>query len=134
MSYVDDHPDSGVIYTEGGFLLQQQPPTVRGPDVAFVRAARVARGQRGFFVGAPDLAIEVVSSPNRPGALLQKVAEFLDAGASCVWLIDPERRTAIVHEQTGAVCVVHEGASLSVPDMLPGFAIAVDALWHHLDQ
>ena len=41
------------------------PDTVRAPDVAFVRRDRVpARGaQRGYFEGAPDLAVEVIS-PN----------------------------------------------------------------------
>ena len=37
--FVDKH-GLGVVLTEGGFLLSRNPDTVRGPDVAFVRADR----------------------------------------------------------------------------------------------
>jgi Uncharacterized protein conserved in cyanobacteria len=48
---------------ETGFVLARNPDTVRAPDVAFVSMERAAQhlGHTGFFEGAPDLAVEVVS-------------------------------------------------------------------------
>ena len=56
--------DLGVVFAaETGFLLAQEPDLVRAPDVAFVCRERVdAVGRvRGYWPGAPDLAVEVVS-------------------------------------------------------------------------
>src|SRR5262245_47383775 len=56
----------GVVLTDTGFLLSRNPDTVRGPDVAFVRLERYdpKEESRGFFRGAPDLAVEVLSPSN----------------------------------------------------------------------
>ncbi|MHC4934337.1 MAG: Uma2 family endonuclease, partial [Planctomycetota bacterium] len=50
-----------VVAAETGFLLARDPDTVRAPDIAFVRAARGPGPERGYFPGAPDLAVEVLS-------------------------------------------------------------------------
>src|SRR5258705_3917081 len=65
----------GVVLTEGGFLLSRNPDTVRAPAVSFVRADRfdVEEAGRGYFRGAPDLAIEILSPSNRPGDTHAKV-------------------------------------------------------------
>jgi Uma2 family endonuclease len=50
-----------------GFKLASDPDIVRAPDVGFLRAARIpADGvPRGFWPGAPDLAVEVISPSDR---------------------------------------------------------------------
>ena len=56
----------GEVYAaETGFKLASNPDHVRAPDAAFIRRERVvAVGEvEGFWPGAPDLAVEVVS-PN----------------------------------------------------------------------
>ena len=73
-----------VFVAETGFIIHRDPGTVRAPDVSFVRAERLADGiPIGFFPGAPDLAVEVVSPDDRPAELDAKVAGWLAAGA---WL------------------------------------------------
>src|SRR5262245_41593065 len=48
----------GAVLTEVGFTLTTNPDTVRAPDVAFIRAERTpAKDPKGFWKGAPDLAI-----------------------------------------------------------------------------
>lgn len=109
MTYVDAHPGCGRAFTECGFLLQEDPVTLRGPDVAFVSAARIgAKHVGGFFRGAPDLAIEVLLPSNRPGEILQKVAEFLEAGTSVVWVVDPRSRSVVIHRQSMVPQIVGE--------------------------
>ena len=50
-----------------GFLLERDPDYVLAPDAAFVRQERVdAVGEeRGYFPGAPDLVVEVISPSDR---------------------------------------------------------------------
>src|SRR5205823_693078 len=48
---------------ETGFVLSRNPDTVRAPDAAYVTAqgAERAGDVRGYWPGAPDLVVEVVS-------------------------------------------------------------------------
>src|SRR6267142_1449161 len=57
-SYVHEHRLGKTYAAETGFLLGEGPDSVRAPDVAFVRAARIV-SVRTYFPGAPDLAVEV---------------------------------------------------------------------------
>jgi Uma2 family endonuclease len=130
MQYVDQHPGCGRIYTEAGFVLAQKPLTVRGPDVAFVRAERAHHGYvPQIFRGAPDIAIEVLSPGNRAGEILNKVSEFLDAGTAVVWVVDPARETVVVHDQTGMPRVLRAPERLACEELLPGFELDVAALF-----
>src|SRR5438093_3440017 len=71
---------------------------VRLPDVAFVAQGRFEAGKvpEGFSPVAPDLAVEVLSPDDRPRSVLDKIGEYLDAGGSLGWVVDPKSRTAMV--------------------------------------
>ena len=116
----------GTIYAaETGFLLSRNPDTVRAPDVAFVRAGRPPAPSRGYYLGAPDLAVEVLSPDDRPGYVAEKVAEWLEAGAQVVWVVDPRMRTVTVHESGRGPRVLDERDTLPGGDLLPGFKLVV---------
>lgn len=118
-----------VLAAETGFTLQRRPDTVRAPDVAFVRADRVpSPGTRGFPELAPDLAVEVRSPGDTHAEVAEKVADWLAAGTSLVWVADPIARTVIVHAPgaTPRTLTVHD--TLDGGDMLPGFSARVDEL------
>src|SRR4051794_7611843 len=53
---------------ETGFLITRDPDTVRGADVAFVRAEKLVRvvNRKKHLPFAPDLAVEVNSPNDRP--------------------------------------------------------------------
>lgn len=115
----------GTVYAaETGFLLARDPDTVRAPDVAFVRADRPPP-PRGYYPGAPDLAVEVLSPDDRPGYMREKVREWLDAGARAVWVVDPQRRTVSVHEADAKPHVLTEADTLRGGIALPGFVLPV---------
>ncbi|MGB6043445.1 MAG: Uma2 family endonuclease, partial [Pirellulales bacterium] len=79
---------------ESGFQLARDPDTVRAPDVGFVRKDRVPRTPiPGFFPGAPDLAVEVLSPNDRPRDVQAKVGDWLNAGCRQIWVVDPQART-----------------------------------------
>lgn len=59
--------------------------------MAFVRASRLPPVlPTGYFAGAPDLAVEVLSPNDRFPIVEQKVWQYLDAGARVVWVIHPD--------------------------------------------
>ncbi|HEU0115708.1 MAG TPA: Uma2 family endonuclease, partial [Thermomicrobiales bacterium] len=78
-AFVENHR-LGDIGPEGGFILARDPDVVVAPDVAFVRAGRVADDQPGFMPLAPDLAIDVISPSNSAPELSRRVRLYLDAG------------------------------------------------------
>ena len=114
----------GTVYANNtAFVLQRNPDTLRCPDVAFVHAERVARQDPdAYYEGAPDLTVEVVSEQDRPGRLLHKVGQFLEADARLVWLVDPRRRHVVAWDAEGNVRVVGEHDTLNGGEVLPGFS------------
>ena len=116
---------------EPGFRLRRNPDTVRAPDVAFIRREHLRAAGRvvGYREGAPDLAVEVRSPTDRTADVLKKVAEYLEAGARLVWVLDPDRRSAVVYRADGTVAVFGEDGVLDGEDVLPGFLLALAEVW-----
>lgn len=85
----------------------------------------------GYFPMAPDLAVEVLSPDDRPGEVLAKVADWLEAGSTIVWLVDPDRRTVRVYRADGTESVLSATDSLRCDELLPGFLLPLPDLWLH---
>ncbi len=77
----------GTVVSEQSFHLFRD--TVRVPDVSFVRAGRQVPLDK-LPVGAPDLAVEVVSPSNTPRELDARISDYFAAGCQRVWLVYPE--------------------------------------------
>ena len=111
--YVEAHPIGTVCGAETGFILSTDPPTVRAPDAAFAASERIPPGGvKGFFPGAPDLAVEIVSPSDRASEIQAKVFDYLDAGARLVWVVYPEPRTVAVHRMRAEARFLTEGDAL----------------------
>jgi Uma2 family endonuclease len=117
----------GVVVTaEAGFRIARDPDTVRVPDVAFVRAERIPPGGvKGFFQGAPDIAVEILSPNDRPNEVAAKAQDWFRAGCSVVWVVDPEARTVTVHRAGGENATLKETETLTGDNALPGFTMPV---------
>jgi Uma2 family endonuclease len=120
-----------VCTSETGFILSVENRTVRGPDAAFVSAARLAQSGNptGFYPGPPDLAMEVVSPSNRWSDVAAKVRDYLESGTRLVWILDPPSRTVTVHRPNRAPSVLEETEILDGEDLVPGFAVRVGDLY-----
>jgi len=123
--FVDENRLGVVFTSEAGFRLA--PDTVRAPDVSFVAAARLQPEgiPEGFFPGAPDLAIEVVSPDDSAGDLAKKIQEYLAAGATLVWVLYPNIRQLHSYTASSAVRVLGASETLTGEEMLPGFSVRV---------
>ena len=114
-----------------GFVISDDPPTVRVPDAAFVRAERLPgdRDRRRFLRVMPDIAVEVISPSDRPGEVIAKVALWLNAGVTLVWLVDPEMETVTVFERGKAPLLLTADQTLTGGDILPGFELPVRSIF-----
>src|SRR5947207_15777371 len=94
--------------------------TVRGHVIAFIRKERLPQPIPSTFLEfAPDLVVEILSPQDRPGEVLAKVGDWLDAGARLVWVVDPERRVARVYRQDGTEDVISRDGALLRAAVLP---------------
>ena len=121
----------GVVFTgDPGFLITREPDTVRAPDVAFLRADRLGPDLiKGFFEGAPDLAVEVVSPSDRMSEVLAKVQQWLDAGCAAVWVVDPGTRTVSVYQSRRSITVLTATDEIHGDEVVPGFSMSVAELF-----
>jgi Uma2 family endonuclease len=110
-----------------GFQLAWTPDTVRAPAVDFVRRDRCPVGEaaEGYFQGAPDLAIEVVSPSDLYTEVDEKVGQWLEHGTRMVLVINPRRRTVAVHRPGRDVRILGVEDTLDSEDIVPGWTMAV---------
>jgi Uma2 family endonuclease len=128
-AWADQH-HAGAVMMETGFVLATGPDTVRAPDVSFVRQERIeASGlPTGFWRGAPDLAVEVLSADDRPRDVAFKVRDYLTHGVALVWVLDPPSRTIAVHS-VGTPFTLEGHQLLEGGHVLPGFQVPVSRLF-----
>jgi len=124
LDFVEKNTLGEVCAAETGFILSHKPDTIRAPDAAFVAASR-AKSVEGFFDGAPDLAVEVVSPGDSHEEVQQKVLDYLNAGTKMIWIVQPRTRTITVHRSLKDVYTLTENDALDGGDVLPGFSVSV---------
>jgi len=118
----------GKLYlAETGFLIRTNPDTVRAPDIAFVRMERIKQtpGIKGYRVGAPDLAVEVVSPGDTVNEVEDKVAEWLEGGARMVWVVSPKLHAVTVYRSLSDIVTLTAKDKLDGGKVVPGFEINV---------
>jgi Uma2 family endonuclease len=121
-AFVERESLGSVFAQDTGFQIERNPDTVRAPDLAFVARDRLAAiGEEGYGELAPDLVVEILSANDRPGAVLDKVGQWLSAGVRLVWVLDPVRQLTRVYRADGTVSIVEHDAYLDGEDVLPGF-------------
>ena len=121
----------GYVGVEAGYVLGHEPDTVRGPDVSYVRADRIpASGvPEGFWMVAPDLAVEIVSPSETADEVREKVRDYLAAGTPLVWTIYPRTSEVVAHTADGLARTYRREDVLEAPDVLPGFSCRVAELF-----
>lgn len=122
----------GRVYAaETGFLITRNPDTVRAPDAAFVSRERVERTGRlmGYWPGAPDLAVEVVSPNDTHTEVTEKALAWLEAGSRMVLVVDPSQRTATVYRSLEDIRILIEGDAIEGADVVPGWELPIAELF-----
>jgi len=116
-----------VFDSAGGFILPDSNLTA--PDVSFVRAARLRQSPRYFGELVPDLVVEIKSQSDRIKPLVTKILNLIKLGAVMGILIDPDEETVTVYRHQGEPTILNNGDILTLPELLPGWELAVSELW-----
>ena len=133
--FLEQH-DHGFLLGPDG-TLRIMPHLVRIPDLSFISWLR--RPQRTVPAEpvpelVPDLAVEVLSKKNTKGEMDRKRVEYFQAGVRLVWLIDPEKRTAVVYRSLDDAETIGESGSLDGGNVLPGFSLPLRKLFAKLEK
>ena len=123
-----EHP-IGVLFVETGFRLDAHTALI--PDLSLVLNHRLVPRPETYIQGAPELAIEVVSSESA-AQLEKKVRLYFAHGARAVWASFPSERVLRVYDRSGASHMLEPHQFLQDPELLPGFRVLVSGVFEGL--
>lgn len=127
--YVTDHDLGYTTSSDGGYIVQGNRLI---PDGAFMSKARLAKPSGlAYNPIAPSLVVEVLSPTDHPDEVQAKVNLYLSAG-TWVWLADPDARSLTVYAPGQGARRLRREDTLDGGDILPGFTLAVDAIFKNL--
>jgi len=98
------------------------------PDLSVLFPGRTPAGSKGWIQGAPELAIEVISS--EPAARLErKIRLYLANGSKSVWAVYPQERMVRIEDASGGSRIFLDHQLLVDPAVLPAFSIPTSAIF-----
>ena len=121
------------VYPELVVILSREPRQVLVPDLAVILRERTGIFVGGYFEGAPDIVIEILSS-DRDRDLVRKRQLYAEAGVPEYWILDPLNDTVLPLELRGGEYV--ERGALGINDtlttpLLPGLVVPLADLFGH---
>jgi len=119
----------GQVFAETTYRMDGEDALA--PDLSVLRNERLTPATDDLPLGAPDLAIEVVSSETA-ARLRTKIRLYLKNGSKAVWAVYPEERIVEIHRANGQVAILEQDRVLEEHDALPGFSTPVSAIFHGL--
>jgi Uma2 family endonuclease len=124
--YVEQIGRGYVASNDSGVILEEEPDTVVGPDVAYYTDANTFDELHPKWGEEPPLlAVEVLSPNDKPSKVNEKIADYLRNGVKMVWLVDYENRKVTVYRPDRSLVVLSENHELFGDEVLPGFTCRV---------
>jgi Uma2 family endonuclease len=77
----------------------------------------------------PELVFEILSPSDRWSDVLQKVAEYLQAGVVLVCVVDPRHRKVHVYRAEAETVTLSGDQNLLLPEVFGDFAISLPELF-----
>jgi Uma2 family endonuclease len=108
----------------------------RSPDISFVSKERLVglkRLPKGFFDGAPDLVVEIISPGNTFEEIHNKIEEYFESGTRLLWVIHPDERYVLVYHSPQPDRLLRGNDVLDGEDVILNFQVAVSELFITLD-
>jgi len=115
----------GWVRTESGVVIEREPDSVFGPDVAFFSISKHPTPPEGYVETPADIVVEVRSPEDRPKHVRKKIKDYVKNGVKLVWLVDPEERTATVYAGSLRGTELDESETITGGDVLPEFSCKV---------
>jgi Uma2 family endonuclease len=127
------HHQLGRAVQEMLFDLTVATGRKRRPDVAFVSFDRWPLTRRiprtEAWEVAPNLAVEVVSRTDSVDYIVDKIAEYFQAGVERVWVVFPSQEQVYVYDSPSSVRILTRTDELSGDPILPHFRLPLVELF-----
>jgi Uma2 family endonuclease len=127
-NFVEERELGTVTSNDTGFVTERGPDSVRGPDIAHWSKNRLPVVPVCYIEVAPSLLVEVLSPSNTSKQIRGKLKEYFAKGVRIVWVIAPEDRTLTIYRTPDEGRLLHETATATGEDVLPGFTCRVSDL------
>lgn len=115
-----------VAGNDSGVLLEEDPDTVVGPDVAyFTDANTFAEVHPKWGEEPPVLAVEVMSPNDRMTQMNEKILDYHRNGVPVVWIVDYEFPRVTVYRANQSHVMFGVNDTLDGGAELPGFSCPV---------
>jgi Uma2 family endonuclease len=117
----------GFICTnDSGFIVANNPDSVRGPDVAYYADVKSPEEiPQSYTDTRPQLIVEVVSPHDKAGLLNLRIEQYLKCGVPLVWVIDPDIRIVTIYRPGANHTSLVEHEELTGNGVLPDFRCQV---------
>jgi Uma2 family endonuclease len=109
-----------------GVVVERNPGTVLGPDVAYFPGGGSTADIGWFFaIDPPALVVEVFSPHDSVLEMSRRVRRFLDFGVAAAWVIEPEEKTITVYQAGEGPHVLEQTDDVRGGGELAGFRCQV---------
>jgi Uma2 family endonuclease len=124
--------------TELLFHLDPGKNLQRRPDAAFVSFARWAEDRplphTDPWPVVPEIVAEVISPTNLAESVLDRVAEYFQAGVQLVWFVYPRHQQIYVYESPTRVRILTQADEIDGGSVLSGFQLPLPTLFGAVPQ
>jgi Uma2 family endonuclease len=130
LQYLGQHPLGELAFAPLDVLLGDD--TSLQPDLIFVSNARAKIIHEAFIEGAPDLAVEILSTSTAAHDRATKLPIYAAAGVKEVWLNDSQVRTVEVLKLQGKkyfVDAILAGDQVLASNLFPGWQLSLHDLF-----
>jgi Uma2 family endonuclease len=124
-------PRGEVLTGEIGVRLRPKSDVHVGMDVAYLspELSEATPEDAVYVAGVPIVAVEIASPSDTFDRIKDTVDDYLDAGVTAVWILNPYDRTVAIYRAGEPVRLLNEEGRLENESYLPGFAVAVADLF-----
>ena len=133
VNWLDARPDpkGEVLCGEAGVRLRRNPDLTVGVDVVYVppEVAIVQTDDTTLVEGIPALVVEILSPNDTVEEINEKINGYMSAGVPHVWILDPYRRTLVVHRPNQPSVLLNAPDEVAAEPQLPGFRTSVSRLF-----
>ncbi|MFZ9737058.1 MAG: Uma2 family endonuclease [Prochlorotrichaceae cyanobacterium] len=125
----------GVLF-DSSTAFKMKNGNKRSPDISFFAKARLqgmTELPMGFLEGAPDLAVEILSSGNTVEEMHDKLVEYFESGTRLAWMIHPNENYVLVYRcPQEPDRLLKSVDALDGEEVIPGFVFPVADLFQRL--
>ena len=106
----------------------------RSPDLSWIKREKwlaiPAEQRKKFAPICPDFVVEIRSESDSLNTLQEKMAEYIENGATLGWLIDVTHHEVYVYQPNSAVEILEQPSEISGEPLLKGFVLQMKAFWN----